>query len=258
MSKTMQTTDNFNKYFKMWSGHVSATIYEFAALSYGNDPLRDHFKDTGGRQFALLDAVDHGRLRCIGQRRTYAPMLPREGPLHPVDQELDIREATFFAVEYAGWVIPDVMRMAFLKPAPPPVHSARDQAEAVTQDEMTGKSTAGKMVSEKSCKLQDTKPEAGHPRGIPSATIIEKFRLTSEWENRLKHWKRYNYLKPPLLVQPGARGNGNGKNLWNPARFAVMLRDKQNDNQKRLHTIIENHFVEWFDEWCEISGWNDV
>lgn len=96
--------------------------------------------------------------------------------------------------------------------------------------------------------------------GVPSARMIEHFHLEDSWNNKLRHWKSYGFLKPPVLAQPGARGNGRGKNLWNPAQFAKMLmdRDKRKYNYKRMNTIIEDHFDRWLDEWQEISGWNDV
>lgn len=113
-------------------------------------------------------------------------------------------------------------------------------------------------------------PSTNKP-GEPSAVIIEKFHLGNEWVNRLRHRKAYSYLEAPVLAQPGARGNGKGKNLWNPAQFAKILLDTKvrrgksftdksgyKFDLKRLNTIVEHHFTAWLDEWQEISGWNYV
>ncbi len=97
--------------------------------------------------------------------------------------------------------------------------------------------------------------------GVPSAEIIEKFHLDDKWGNRLRHRKNYSYLKSPVLAQPGARGNGKGKNLWNPAQFAKMLVDRHVKNLVQMEhsmTSPKNHFDAWLDEWREISGLNDV
>ena len=105
---------------------------------------------------------------------------------------------------------------------------------------------------------RETKPEAEVTTGVPADAIIEKFHLDKKWDNRLRHRNNYSYLKPPVLAQPGARGNGKGCNLWNPAQFAKMLLQKEKKNMTAMNTTIENHFQEWIDEWREISGWNDV
>lgn len=116
-------------------------------------------------------------------------------------------------------------------------------------------------------EASDTMPTSGLaavPQGVPSATILEKFapHLKGNWENRLRHWRNYSYLEPPVFV-PHGKLKGKTLNLWNPARFGWMLAgrkrlDGTKPNQQAIHAIIEHHFDKWFDEWCEISGWNSV
>lgn len=87
--------------------------------------------------------------------------------------------------------------------------------------------------------------------GVPSKEIQSKFRLTDEWEDRMKHIAKYPYLKPPVLVQKGMRG-GPGA-TWNPAHFGKMLMDKGFKKELAVNTIIERQFPEWLDDWEAIN-----
>lgn len=109
----MDTTDNFKACWSYWRGMPTATIRQFVKLSYGLDPHRDPLHEVGGeRQWSMLAAVRYAYVRSLGQEPSHDPELPGK-ELHPVDQVIDIREATTWAVE-KGWDIPDQLRETFL------------------------------------------------------------------------------------------------------------------------------------------------
>lgn len=113
----MDTTVNFRACWNYWKGMPTATIRQFVKLSYGLDPHLDPLHEVGGeRQWSLLAAVRYGYITCLGQEPSHDPELPREN-LHPVDQVIDIRQATAWAME-KGWDIPDQLRETILPDEP--------------------------------------------------------------------------------------------------------------------------------------------
>ena len=82
--------------------------------------------------------------------------------------------------------------------------------------------------------------------GVPSAEIIEKFRLGSDWVEKLRKPDRYKYLLPALAC----RGKpGGDSSRWNPAKLGAILVEKKERNLLAVSTVISKHFTTWWDDW---------
>lgn len=94
------------------------------------------------------------------------------------------------------------------------------------------------------------KNEPPAPVGMPSAEIIEKFRLGKEWNEKLRKPDNYKFLMPPVLAQRGRRGGESHR--WDPARFGEMLIAKHERNQTAISEVIYRHFTGYSDAWDAI------
>lgn len=92
------------------------------------------------------------------------------------------------------------------------------------------------------------------PVGIPSDEIIEKFRLSKEWREKLRKPSHYSFLSPPVLAQRGKRGGESHR--WNPARFGIMLIARKERNERAVLEVIHRHFTEYSDELDSILASN--
>jgi hypothetical protein len=115
---------------------------------------------------------------------------------------------------------------------------------------------AGNLQSQRNFAAASPLSPAKPVTGIDSKVIIEKFKLEGNWGTRLTHIDKHSYLASPVLAQRGSRGKS--VHLWNPAHFAMMLMKRESKNHKAMHTIVENYFPDWLEEFQDISGWNDV
>lgn len=91
------------------------------------------------------------------------------------------------------------------------------------------------------------------PPGVPTGTIVQKFRLSDAWKSKLTHIKSNPFLKDALMHQ-GCRKKSKmpaTPHLWNPVRFAEILIARDGRNLRAMEAIITNHFAVWQDVWHE-------
>jgi len=87
------------------------------------------------------------------------------------------------------------------------------------------------------------------PAGIPTGTIIEWFRLTDAWADKLKHICRNPFLRAALMRE-GCRKSGKTPatpHLWNPVRFAEILIERDGKNRRAMEAIITHNFSASFE-----------
>lgn len=98
---------------------------------------------------------------------------------------------------------------------------------------------------------KDNKPNL--PEGIPTGTIVAKFRLEKNWEDKLKHIDRNPFLLDALL-RKGSRKIGKtpvAPHLWNPVKIAWILNKRGDKTSRAMEAVIKNHFKAWEDVWIE-------
>ena len=88
----------------------------------------------------------------------------------------------------------------------------------------------------------DTLAYANSLGGIPSAEIIEKFRLDDTWTEKLRKPNRYEYLLPALMKRGTAGGESH---RWNPAIFGAILVKRKERNHRAVLMVITRQFPEW-------------
>jgi hypothetical protein len=89
------------------------------------------------------------------------------------------------------------------------------------------------------------------PPGIPTGVIIQRFKLTDAWADKLKHINRNPFLRAALMHW-GCRKSGKTpatSHLWNPVKLAEILIDRDGRNYRAMEAIITHHFVDWQDAW---------
>ena len=120
-------------------------------------------------------------------------------------------------------------------------HSWIDKYEAAVR------LTANQAKGDDSQKADSGGTTKSLPAGVPSAEIIENFKLDDAWDNKLRHVNDYRYLKPALM-QPGSR-TLRTKHLWNPVEFAEILIKRKRKLRSAMARIIEHRFPNWQDAW---------
>lgn len=91
------------------------------------------------------------------------------------------------------------------------------------------------------------------PAGIPTGTIIQKFKLSEAWKSKLTHIKTHPFLRGALMRE-GCRKKSKTPatpHLWNPVKFAEILIGRDGRNRRAMEAIITNHFADWQDVWHE-------
>lgn len=101
--------------------------------------------------------------------------------------------------------------------------------------------------------------------GVTRETIIEKFRLSSEWDERLRRaptGNRYEYLKG-TWTRKGKQGSFPA--LFSPAKVAKALIGRNKGkastgkfNRIAMEAVISNQFPDWIDEWHALLGESDI
>lgn len=118
-----------------------------------------------------------------------------------------------------AWLSDNEARISWKFPSPSPRHSAKNQSSAL-------------------------------PDGVPSAEIVEKFRLNDKWNEKLRKPDSYKYLLN-ALVERGGRGKTSHR--WNPAKIGSILIERNERNALSVTTVITRQFPKWLDEWEKLS-----
>lgn len=98
------------------------------------------------------------------------------------------------------------------------------------------------------------------PTGIPTGAIIERFKLTDAWADKLKHITRNPFLRPALMCE-GCRKSGKTPatpHRWNPVVLAEILIERDGRNRRAMEAVITHHFPEWQDAWFESMASDEV
>jgi hypothetical protein len=91
------------------------------------------------------------------------------------------------------------------------------------------------------------------PEGIPTGTIIDRFKLTDAWADKLKHISRNPFLRAALM-RAGRRKLGKTPatpHLWNPVVLAEIFIERDGRNRRAMEAVITHHFAVWQDVWNE-------
>ncbi len=89
--------------------------------------------------------------------------------------------------------------------------------------------------------------------GVPTAAIIEKFKLEPEqrWKDKLSRVDDDGKAYKDAIAQRGGRGKGS--NTWNPAKFArCLIQAKERKLTEPLRKIIKNEWVDWLPEFDDL------
>jgi hypothetical protein len=176
-------------------------------------------------------------------------------PLGLVLADKRLRATTAFSASSIRLTKSEVLNVGNL-PSPECQHGFESLVDAMSRGEYSSLATVCAKNKDASSVLNNAVvrvPALALPKGVTSAEIITKFKLSSVWVSKLSHIDRNPFLeKSGALMQRGHRQSGKTPrtpSLWNPVKFAEMLIQREKKTQKQMAMIIEHRFAKWLDVW---------
>lgn len=220
--------------WRYWLGRIALTPIQAAKLLFCIDPIKwpkdECYQDTTQRSDYLRKSRN-GWWELIKRRAEWLEERAERWTLATLEKQL-------------GNNTPYRMREALGKENQAALAESEPQSDAV------------KVALTNNQQSRNTAPrtnQSAAPPGVSAAVIIEKFRLGSEWHEKLRKAPsgKYKYLKGTWTAK-GKKGKGGGMALFSPARIGLALFRKKVKNRLAIETTIQQQFSAFSDEWDAI------